>query len=108
MFFAKCKMILNARSFVNGEVIFYTMMCVESSLVIISLMFFDTQWWQFLGMLVVMLETIFICLCYRYRYHSKFFQLEGDRGRFTRFYQWIEIYLPLIFWLFCPMSWSLT
>ncbi|WP_104722147.1 hypothetical protein [Helicobacter mesocricetorum] len=85
------------------KVFFYFHIFIETLFLIISLIFFDTKWWQFLGMLVIMLERVLIFLCYHYKAHTKFFIVQGSRSYFYRFYSWVDIYFFAIFCFFCPM-----
>ncbi len=87
----------------SSRKMFYVLMGIETLLLIISLIFFDTKWWQLLGMLIIMLEGILIFLCYHYKAHTKFFIVQGNRSYFYRFYSWIDNSLFLVFGFFCPI-----
>ncbi len=85
------------------KVFFYFHIFIETLFLIISLIFFDTKWWQLLGMLIIMLEGILIFLCYHYKVYTKFFIVQGSRSYFYRFYSWIDNSLLLVFGFFCPI-----
>ncbi len=82
---------------------FYIENSIMLILIISSLIFYDTQWWQLVGMIAISIFNTILFVCYRCKYWQNLLKTQKNKGCFLRFYEGIGMSFLMTFCFFCPI-----
>lgn len=85
------------------KVAFYMGNCLALIAISTSLIFFETKWWQLVGMIVVALFHTALSMCHRCKYCYDFLETQTNKSYFLRFYLGVEELFLITFCFFCPI-----
>lgn len=82
---------------------FYIESSIMFILIISSLIFYNTQWWQLVGMIGISVFNATLFICYRCKYCQNLLMTRKNKGYFLRFYEGIGMSFLMTFCFFCPI-----
>ncbi len=85
------------------KVAFYVGNCLTLIAIAISLTFFETKWWQLVGMISITLFHAALLMCYRCKYCYDLLKTQTNKSYFLRFYLGVEELCLITFCFFCPI-----
>ncbi len=85
------------------KVAFYVGNCLALIAIANSLIFFETKWWQLVGMIGIALLHTALLMCYRCKYCYDLLKTQTNKSYFLRFYLGVEELCLIAFCFFCPI-----